>query len=81
MVAASTKDEKMALESLNMVMSDEFDDLPEINFPFNIVFYYEDENGNENDCCKIYIQFIANKIQQKINQHNSAGDKPGSRLV
>ena len=35
------------------------------------------ENGNENDCCKIYIQLIANKIQYKINQHNSAGDKTG----
>jgi len=28
-------------------MNDEFEDLPEINFPFNIIFYYEDENGNE----------------------------------
>jgi hypothetical protein len=28
-------------------MNDEFEGLPEINFPFNIIFYYEDENGNE----------------------------------
>lgn len=28
-------------------MSDEYDGLPEINFPFNIIFYFDDENGNE----------------------------------
>ncbi len=28
-------------------MSDEHDGLPEINFPFNIIFYFDDENGNE----------------------------------
>ena len=28
-------------------MNDEFEGSPEINFPFNIIFYYEDENGNE----------------------------------
>ena len=28
-------------------MNGEFEGLPEINFPFNIIFYYEDENGNE----------------------------------
>ncbi len=27
--------------------SDEFDSQPEINFPINIIFYYENENGNE----------------------------------
>ena len=27
--------------------NDEFEGLPEINFPFNIIFYFEDENGNE----------------------------------
>ena len=28
-------------------MSDEYDGLPEINFPINIIFYFDDENGNE----------------------------------
>ena len=28
-------------------MSEEYDGLPEINFPINIIFYYEGENGNE----------------------------------
>lgn len=28
-------------------MSDEYDELPEINFPINIIFYFDDENGNE----------------------------------
>ena len=28
-------------------MSDEYDGLPEINFPFNIIFYFDDEDGNE----------------------------------
>ena len=28
-------------------MNDEFEGSAEINFPFNIIFYYEDENGNE----------------------------------
>ena len=27
--------------------NEEYDDLPEINFPINIIFYYENENGNE----------------------------------
>ena len=28
-------------------MSDEYEELPEINFPINIIFYFDDENGNE----------------------------------
>ncbi len=28
-------------------MSDEYDGLPEINFPINIIFYFDYENGNE----------------------------------
>ena len=41
------EDELYEAVELYYEMSDEYDGLPEINFPFNIVFYYEDENGNE----------------------------------
>ena len=46
-ISVSNEDELYEVVDLYYEMSDEFDGLPEINFPFNIVFYYEDENGNE----------------------------------
>ena len=48
-ISVGNEDELYEAVELYYEMSDEFDDLPEINFPFNIVFYYEDENGNENE--------------------------------
>ena len=46
-ISIGNEDELYEAVELYYEMSDEFDGLPEINFPFNIVFYYEDENGNE----------------------------------
>ena len=46
-ISVGNEDELYEAVELYYEMSDEFDGLPEINFPFNIVFYYEDENGNE----------------------------------
>ena len=46
-ISIENEDELYEAVELYYEMSDEFDGLPEINFPFNIVFYYEDENGNE----------------------------------
>ena len=48
-ISVGNEDELYEAIELYYVMSDEFDGLPEINFPFNIVFYNEDENGNENE--------------------------------
>ena len=44
-ISVGNEDEFYEVVELYYEMSDEFDGLPEINFPFNIVFYYEDENG------------------------------------
>ena len=41
------EDELFEVVDLYYEMSDEYDGLPEINFPINIVFYFESENGNE----------------------------------
>ena len=41
------EDELFEVVDLYYEMSDEYDGLPEINFPINIVFYFENENGNE----------------------------------
>ena len=48
-ISVANEDELYEATELYYEMSDEYDSLPEINFPFNIVFYYEDENGNENE--------------------------------
>ena len=48
-ISVGNEDELYEAVEFYYEMSDEFDDLPELNFPFNIVFYYEDENGNENE--------------------------------
>ena len=48
-ISVGNEDELYEAVELYYEMSDEFDGLPEINFPFNIIFYYEDENGNENE--------------------------------
>ena len=46
-ISVGNEDELYEAVELYYEMSDEYDGLPEINFPFNIVFYYEDENGIE----------------------------------
>ena len=46
-ISVGNEDELYEAVELYYEMSDEYDSLPQINFPFNIVFYYEDENGNE----------------------------------
>ena len=48
-ISVDNEDELYEAVELYYEMSDEYDGLPEINFPFNIVFYYVDENGNENE--------------------------------
>ena len=48
-ISVGNEDELYEAVELYYEMSDEYDGLPEINFPFNIVFYYDDENGNENE--------------------------------
>ena len=48
-ISVGNEDELYEAVELYYEMSDEYDGLPEINFPFNIVFYYVDENGNENE--------------------------------
>jgi len=46
-VSVVNEDELFEAVDLYYEMSDEYDGLPEINFPINIVFYFENENGNE----------------------------------
>ena len=46
-VSVVNEDELFEAVDLYYEMSDEYDELPEINFPINIVFYFENENGNE----------------------------------
>ena len=46
-VSVGNEDELFEAVDLYYEMSDEYDGLPEINFPINIVFYFENENGNE----------------------------------
>ena len=46
-VSVVNEDELFEAIDLYYEMSDEYDGLPEINFPINIVFYFENENGNE----------------------------------
>ena len=46
-VSIVNEDELFEAVDLYYEMSDEYDGLPEINFPINIVFYFENENGNE----------------------------------
>jgi hypothetical protein len=46
-VSAGNEDELFEAVDLYYEMSDEYDGLPEINFPINIVFYFENENGSE----------------------------------
>ena len=46
-VSVMNEDELFEAVDLYYEMSDEYDGLPEINFPINIVFYFENENGNE----------------------------------
>ena len=46
-VSVGNENELYEAVDLYYEMSDEYDGLPEINFPINIVFYFENENGNE----------------------------------
>ena len=46
-VSVGDEDELYEAVDIYYEMSDEYDGLPEINFPINIVFYFENENGNE----------------------------------
>jgi len=46
-ISIGSEDELFEAVESYYEMNDEFEGLPEINFPFNIIFYYEDENGNE----------------------------------
>ena len=46
-ISVVNEDELFEAVDLYYEMSDEYDGLPEINFPINIVFYFENENGNE----------------------------------
>ena len=46
-VSVGNEDELFEAVDLYYEISDEYDGLPEINFPINIVFYFENENGNE----------------------------------
>ena len=48
-ISIGTEDELFEAVESYYEMNDEFEGLPEINFPFNIIFYYEDENGNEGE--------------------------------
>ena len=46
-ISIGNEDELYEAVELYYEMSDEYDSLPQINFPLNIIFYFEDENGNE----------------------------------
>ena len=46
-ISIGNEDELYEAVELYYEMSNEYDGLPEINFPINIVFYFDDENGNE----------------------------------
>ena len=46
-VSVGDEDELYEAVDIYYEISDEYDGLPEINFPINIVFYFENENGNE----------------------------------
>lgn len=46
-ISVGNEDELYEAVELYYEMSDEYDGLPEINFPINIIFYFDDENGNE----------------------------------
>jgi len=46
-ISVGNEDELYDAVELYYEMSDEYDGLPEINFPINILFYFDDENGNE----------------------------------
>ena len=48
-ISISNEDELFEVAETYYEISDEFDNMPEINFPINIIFYYEDENGNETE--------------------------------
>ena len=45
-VSVGNENELYEAVDLYYEMSDEYDGLPEINFPINIIFYFENENGN-----------------------------------